>query len=109
MLWLYAIACGVASSVAPGGEIPHRADLVSRFAFALILAFWVSADARKRCRKLCYDYDSFVFFAYVIVVPIYLFQTRGLRAFLTLFCFVGVWVVAMLFVFVLSLIREFAS
>ena len=72
-----------------------------------VIASWVIADARKRGRRLSYDYDSFVFFASLIVVPIYLFQTRGMRAFLTLLCFAGIWLIAMGPYIVVSIIREF--
>src|SRR5438034_8113720 len=85
MLWLCAVALGVAYGLVPSGaELPARTDMISRLAFPLVVASWVLADVRKRGRRLCYDYDSFVFFAGLVIVPIYLFQTRGLRAFLTL-------------------------
>src|SRR6266481_5996931 len=107
MLWLCAIAFGIAYSVAPSGHLSSRADLVSRIALPLVISFWVSADAQKRRRQLCYDFDSFVFFASPIIVPVYLFQTRGVRAFLTLLCFAAIWLIGMLPVFVVSFIREF--
>ena len=109
MLWMCAIACGVACSVAPDAHLSKRADLVSRVALPAVIAFWVTADAQKRRRQLCYDFDSFVFFFCPIIVPVYLFQTRGVRAFLTLLCFAAIWLVAMLPVFVVTIIREFAS
>ena len=108
MLWLCAIAFGVAYSVPPNGEISKRADLAFQFALPLVIASWVTADARKQGRQLCYDYDSFVFLAWPIVVPVYLFQTRGVRAFLTLLCFAAIWLIAMLPVLVVSNIREIA-
>ena len=107
-LWLCAIAFGVAYSVSPDGEISKPADLASRLALPLVIASWVTADAHKRGRQLCYDYDSFVFFAYPVIAPVYLFQTRGVRAFLTLLCFAAIWLVAMSPVFVVSIMREFA-
>jgi len=58
-------------------------------------------------RRLCYDYDSFVFFAWPVVVPVYLFQTRGARAFLTLLCFAGICVIAVLASSVVIIVREF--
>jgi len=94
MLWFYALSVGVAFAVIPDGKLPWCADYLSSGAVALILASWVVADAHKRQRKLSYDYDGFVFFAWPIVVPIYLFQTRGARAFLTLLCFAAIWLVA---------------
>ena len=72
-------------------------------------ASWVTADARKRGKELCYDYDSFVFFVSPFIVPVYLFQTRGVRGFLTLLWFAAIWVVALLPFFVITLIREFGS
>jgi hypothetical protein len=108
MLWLCAVAFGIAALVGSNGEIPKRADLASRFALPLVIASWVTADARKRRKELCYDYDSFVFFASPIVVPVYLFQTRGVRAFLTLLCFAGIWLIAMAPSGVVAFLREFA-
>jgi hypothetical protein len=109
-LWLCVVAFGIASAASPhGGELPPQADLASRLAFPLVMASWVVADARKRGRRLCYDFDSFVFFIWPIIVPIYLFQTRGVRAVLTLLCFAGICVVAMLAAAVVFIIREFVS
>jgi len=109
MLWLCAIALGVAYSVAPDGQLSGRADFVSRLSLPLVIASWVSADARKRGKALCYDYDGFVFFASPFIVPVYLFQTRGMRALVTLLCFAGIWLVALSPVFVVSIMREFAQ
>src|SRR5215207_7104589 len=96
MLWLYALSYGLAAGLRPDGMIPPSADSIARIGLALVVSSWVIADARKRQRRVCYDYDSFVFFAWPIVVPIYLFRTRGFRAFLTLLCFAGIWLVAMI-------------
>ncbi len=106
LLWLCAIAHGVASAVSPGG-MPKQAGLASSVAVPLVVALWVVADARKRGCRLCYDYDSFVYFAWLIVVPVYLIQTRGVRALLTLVWFGGMWLAAMIIAGVAHLIREF--
>jgi len=108
LLWLYAVALGVASAIDPDGAgLPKRAELAASVALPLVVALWVMADARKRGRQLCYDYDSFVYFAWFIVVPVYLFQTRGARAFLTLLCFAGIWLFAALAAGAVFLVREF--
>jgi len=110
MLWLLAVALGIASALGPqGGGMPKRAEVVSSAALSFVVASWVIADARKRGRQLCYDYDSFVYFAWPVVLPVYLFQTRGARAFLTLLCFAGIWFVAALFAAGISVAREFMS
>lgn len=108
MLWLFTLAVGIASAVAHvGAGMPDRSELASGVAWSLVVSSWVTADARKRGRQLCYDYDSFVYFAWPVVVPVYLFQTRGTRAFLTLLCFAGIWFIAMLAASAVFLIREF--
>jgi hypothetical protein len=108
MLWLCAVAFGLASAIGPDG-MPKRAEAASSVALPLVVAWWVTADARKRGRRLCYDYDSFIYFAWPVVVPVYLFQTRGVRAFLTLLCFAGLWLVATLAACAVFLVREIAS
>ena len=109
LLWLCAIALGVVYTVAPDGELSVRADLASRLALPLVIASWVSADARKRGKVVCYDYESFVFFAWPFIVPIYLLQTRGVRALVTLLCFFGIWLVALAPLLMRSIAREFAE
>ena len=109
MLWVYALAFVLVSATAPDGELAMGADMASTVALPLIMAAWVTADAHRRGRRLCYDYDSFVFFAWPVVVPVYLFQTRGVRAFITLACFAGIWLAAMLAALLIHVVREFVS
>jgi hypothetical protein len=55
--------------------------------FALLVAFWVMLDARRRGRQMGYGFPALVFFVWPVFAPIYLFQTRGLWAFLSLLSF----------------------
>jgi hypothetical protein len=107
MLWLCVVAFAIASARSPDG-LPKGADLAAAFVVPLVMASWVTADARKRGRRLCYDYDTFVFMAWPVVVPIYLFQTRGIRAILTLLCFGGILLVAILAATAVFIVRGFA-
>jgi hypothetical protein len=106
-IWLYFIALGMASGMSPGNQLPKRADLAASVGLAFVISYWVISDARKRGYRLCYDYDSFVYFAWPLVVPIYLFRTRGIRAFLTLLCFGGVCLTAAAIGFVMMPVRGF--
>ncbi len=91
LLWLYAIAFGIATALGPDGEgMPKRAELVSGVALQVIVSLWVLADARRRGRPLPYDFGSFVYFAWPFILPVYLFQTRGARALLALLGFAGI-------------------
>ena len=93
-LWTLMIAWGVVSGLGPEGAEPPRAvSMLGKTVFSMTVAAWVMADARKRGRKTCYDFDSMLYFAWPVIAPVYLFQTRGLRALLTLLCFGGLWIV----------------
>ncbi len=98
LLWLLMIVSSAETACRAACEIPVSGfvDLAAKITFPVLLMSWVYADAESRHRKLCYDYDTFLFFAWPLVVPCYLFQTRGVRAFLTLLCFVGMYLVAAL-------------
>ena len=60
------------------------------YILSLLICAWVQADARARGRHLCYDYESFTFFAWPVLTPIYLFQTRGLRGIFPLLLFLAI-------------------
>jgi hypothetical protein len=92
LLWICAFAVPFICS-RPIKDIQHY--LFSVWLFPTLVASWVASDARKRGRAVCYDFDTFVFWVWPVLVPIYLFQTRGVRAFITL-----LWIVAMFLVYV---------
>ena len=92
-LWLYIFVYAAVSAVGSiRGEIPKLADVASSVALPLLISAWVVADAHKHGRRLVYDYDSFVFFCWPLIVPAYLFQTRGWRAIVTLLWFASLWI-----------------
>jgi hypothetical protein len=71
------IFCG--RTVAAGGSWPwpvqgHRTALT--FEFQLVLALWIRADRRARGFGVPFEFDTFVFFAWPLVLPHYLLRTR---------------------------------
>jgi hypothetical protein len=72
------------------------AVLIAMFLLPSAMARWVLADARQHSRELPYDFGTFVFFAWPVVVPGYLFCTRGWRAFATIGLFLLLWIAAVL-------------
>ncbi|MCX6899987.1 MAG: hypothetical protein NT105_14980 [Verrucomicrobia bacterium] len=91
IMWLLMIVSAAleACSDAYGVKLSAFADHAGRIAFSILMVSWVYADASLRQRSLCYDYDTFLFFAWPVLVPYYLFQTRGVRGFLPLLYFAG--------------------
>ena len=84
-----------AVGAASGEPISLGTSIAYRIAISVILASWVAADARARRQSLCYDIDTFIFFAWPVVLPCYLLRTRGFGALLTLLCFAGMCLAAM--------------
>lgn len=109
MLWACMMASGLACLLPLEGAAAGGAYAVSAYLQPFAIAFWVMADARKRGRQLFYDYDTFVFFIWPILVPVYLVQTRGARAVFTLLCFAGIWMVAMVPFLMVSLMGGFGE
>ena len=71
-----------ANSVASGidGEFPSGgAYFVYVFGFTLFLTWWVYLDRHKRRYSAPFEFEAFVFFAWIVVVPYYLIQTRHWR------------------------------
>jgi hypothetical protein len=64
----------------PGGAFASL-DALARLLYPGSIALWVLADARRRGRALPYDVGSFFYFAWPVLVPAYLFFTRGWRGF----------------------------
>lgn len=106
LLWFYIFALASLSILSTCDANRTTADLIAQLAFPLVLSIWVLADAHKRGRKLCYDYGTFVFFAWPVIVPVYLFKTRGIRALITFVCFAGICALGILFGFALSFLQE---
>ncbi len=80
---------------APRGPSAIVAALAS-YIFVTSLGLWVLADAARRQRTLPYDFGSFVFFAWLLVVPLYLWSTRRWRAFIPLLLFALLYLLAIL-------------
>jgi hypothetical protein len=56
-----------------------------------VIADWILSDARRIRYQLWYDADTFFTAAWPVLAPIYLFKTRGTRAFIPIVCFLTIW------------------
>ena len=91
--WLLSLPAGIFYCVAaltidkalgfPGGA-PALCALLAQYLLPGSIALWLLADARRRGRSLPYDTGTLFFIAWPVVAPIYLFATRGWRAFAVL-------------------------
>jgi hypothetical protein len=60
-----------------GGEPSRPAQLLFSYGPPAGVAAWVEADARRRRRSPCWEFGTFVLFAWPIAVPTYCFWSRG--------------------------------
>src|SRR5262245_54752289 len=91
--WFYFLSMGVCEAIHEkyATDCSGLAALASRIVLPYMVAAWVIADAQRRNRKLCYDFDSFTFVAWVLVAPCYLFSTRKWKALITLAWFLAMY------------------
>ncbi|MBI5962025.1 MAG: hypothetical protein HY863_00995 [Chloroflexi bacterium] len=67
-------------------------DLLYFIAFAWVLGWWLKEDSQKYKEKWIYELGILIYAVWMIVIPIYLFKTRGLWAFVTIFAFIGFYI-----------------
>ena len=87
---------------ATGAESPPLSDLLGKISLFWGLGWWIRDDSRKRQFAWVYDLGFFLYLAWPVVTPYYLFKTRGVRALLTIGAFILVIIVAFLFGVALS-------
>ena len=74
----YAIGLSVLASHGYSGS-PESTSSLWGFEFQTLLSIWVRLDRRHRDLGLPFEFDAFVFFGWPVVVPYYLYRTRGKR------------------------------
>ena len=63
----------------------HASDstlLLATLGFRLMVGYWVIVDARAQRYHPSFDFGAFLFFAWPLVLPYYLYRTRGARGLL---------------------------
>ena len=105
-MWLWMVGWSLPLfALLPGPERGGLNEyLLTAWLLPVIMAVWVVGDARRCKTRLVYDYDTFLFWAWPILIPIYLFKTRGWRALLTIGAFLGLWVLVIVEWYLLRLL-----
>ena len=60
-----------------GEDTPRNTNQMWAFFFGVLVAWWVYADRRARGVGMPYEFEAFVVFLWPIVLPYYLYRTRG--------------------------------
>lgn len=56
------------------------ADVMYSVGVSLFIMWWVYLDRRQRQHSGPFEFEAFIFFAWIIILPVYLFQTRRWKA-----------------------------
>ena len=76
---------------------------LARIGILWAMGWWVIDDNRKYGLRLPYDFGMFLAAFWMLLMPYYLFKTRGIRAFFTMFCFLCIYLtIAVLTYFIAS-------
>ncbi len=93
LLAIYIFIANVAAGLQIGFSAQPSASSNLVYALGIFwgLNWWLINDSQKYEWKWVFSWGNLVFLAGWILVPLYLFKTRGARAFLILFLFVGLY------------------
>lgn len=59
-----------------------EAETLMEWSLTLMFVWWVLEDGKKQKYHRPYEFGAFIFFAWPVVLPVYLVATRGLRGIL---------------------------
>lgn len=77
-------------------ELPASFALLRTLGYVYVLGYWLTHDSRQHLFKGICDLGLWLFIAWPVLLPYYLFKTRGWRALLTLLLFGTVFCLAYL-------------
>jgi hypothetical protein len=79
-----------------GTEPPFAFTALGPFIYVWIIGWWMQTDCRKRGVTWLLDMGFFLSIAWPFIVPYHLFKTRGIRGFIPILVFVGIFLGATL-------------
>jgi polyferredoxin len=85
-------------------ELPPAVMLLDWIGFLWAIGWWLRTDSRKRGVASIYDLGFFLYIAWPVVLPYYLFKTRGAKGLLLILGFIAVYLGAAIFGIILSVL-----
>ena len=90
----------------PKPQVNGRASFWTGFALIYLILWWFQSDRSDRAIQLPLDTGFLMAVLWPVVLPIYLFKTRGLKAFRTFFVILVIVILSLLFAFGVLMIRS---
>ena len=85
---------------------PEASALLWGLEFQALLAIWVRIDRSLRKSSLPFEFEAFVFFAWPVAAPYYLYRTRGKQGLLVMVAVYALYVAPMVIFAVVSTIAR---
>ena len=98
--------CWLAAWLTGFGNSGHRSlDFSWTLAHSLVLTSWVLRDMRRLGKVPSYDHSTWLFVTPALLVPVYLFESRGRKAWLAIGAYLGMGMVTGLMAALLTALK----
>lgn len=74
-----------------GYDPSYETETLMVISLTFMFAWWVLDDAKAQKYHRPYEFGAFIFFAWPILIPVYLVETRGWKGLLLFPVFIGVY------------------
>jgi hypothetical protein len=93
LLYIFLVVTQIIGGVylSRAAELPPAYTFLYPLGLLWSVGWWMQKDSRKHGVAWVYDMGLFLYIAWPFIMPYYLFQTRGVKAFLTILIFGGVY------------------
>jgi hypothetical protein len=94
LLYFFLVVTRIIAGIytASGTEQPRAYLLLYPLSFLWILGLWLQKDSRKNGAPWVFDMGFFLYQAWLIIMPYYLYKTRGGKAYPPIFAFIGIYI-----------------
>ncbi|HEY6186067.1 MAG TPA: hypothetical protein VIW80_00205 [Pyrinomonadaceae bacterium] len=77
--------------ISRGIELPPAFTFLYPLSLLWVIGWWLQKDSRKHGVAWIFDMGLFLSIAWPFIMPYYLFKTRGMKAFLPILAFIGLY------------------
>ena len=74
-----------------GYDPSYESEQLMVLSLTFMFAWWVIDDAKEQKYNRPYEFGAFIFFAWPIIIPVYLVETRGWKGLLLFPAFIGLY------------------
>jgi len=88
--FLFLTRVGETWYAARGADVSGAFELLRQIGYRWVIGWWLVDDGKKRGIRWIHDLGMFLAAAWMIIIPYYVFKTRGKKGFITILIFIGI-------------------